>query len=83
MYLKCTRLLPEAKMTYRWTHLIRFIAREDGQIHLGQIDAKKFPDVGLATFEGQDVDAKVISGAVYDGAVTDRTMHVSQVSLTT
>lgn len=64
----------------RWTHLIRFIAKEDGQIHLGQIDAGKFPDVGLATFEGKDVDARVISGSVYDGLVTDQTLHVERVS---
>ncbi|EHK25593.1 uncharacterized protein TRIVIDRAFT_54997 [Trichoderma virens Gv29-8] len=62
----------------RWTHLIRFIAKEDGRIHLGQIDAKKFPDVGLAVFEGRTVDAKCISGSVYDGLVTDRTLHVAQ-----
>lgn len=66
-------------MARRWTHLIRFIAREDGQIHLGQIDAKRFPDVGLATFEGKEVDAKVVTGSIYDGVVTDQTLHVSQV----
>jgi hypothetical protein len=64
----------------RWTHLIRFIAEEDGRIHLGQIDATKFPDVGLATFEGKKVDCQVVSGSVYDGIVTSRKLHVSQVS---
>ncbi|EXJ87559.1 hypothetical protein A1O3_04519 [Capronia epimyces CBS 606.96] len=62
----------------RWTHLIRFIAKEDGQIHLGQIDAKKFPDVGLATFEGKEIDAKVVSGSVFDGVVTNQTLTVKQ-----
>ena len=70
-----------ASVARRWTHLIRFIAKEDGQIHLGQIDPKKFPDVGLATFEGKNVDAKAVSGSVYDGVVTDQTLHVQQVSL--
>ena len=67
-------------MTRPWTHLIRFMAREDGRIHLGQIDPEEFPDVGLATFEGKSVEAKIISGSVYDGVVTDRTAHVAQVS---
>ena len=53
-----------ASIARRWTHLIRFIAKEDGQIHLGQIDAKKFADVGLATFQGKEVDAKVVSRSV-------------------
>lgn len=67
-------------MARRWTHLIRFIAKEDGQVHLGQIDPRKFQDVGKATFEGKEVDAKVISGSIYDGVVTDRTLHVARVS---
>ena len=65
----------------RWTHLIRFLAKEDGQIHLGQIDTNSFPDVGLATFEGKIVDAKVVSGSIYDGLVTDQVLHGQQVNL--
>jgi hypothetical protein len=68
-------------MARPWTHLIRFIAKEDGRIHLGQIDAKRFPDVGMATFQGKMVDAQVISGSVYDGVVTDRVLHVAHVSV--
>ena len=68
-------------MARRWTHLIRFIAKEDGQIHLGQVDVNKYPDIGQATFEGKDVDVKVVSGSIYDGIVTERTLHVSQVRL--
>lgn len=66
-------------MSRKWTHLVRFIAKEDGRIHLGQVDVKRFPDVGLATFEGSDVDVKVISGSIHDGVVSDRTLHVAQV----
>ncbi|KAM5349930.1 hypothetical protein ACJ41O_006435 [Fusarium nematophilum] len=61
----------------RWTHAIRFIAKEDGRIHLGQIDSKKFPDVGLAVLEGKEVEANCISGSVFDGVVTDRKLHVA------
>ncbi|KAF2136491.1 uncharacterized protein K452DRAFT_292340 [Aplosporella prunicola CBS 121167] len=65
-------------MAPNWTHLIRFIAKEDGQIHLGQIDPSAYPDVGLATFEGKDVAAKLVHGSLFDGVVTERTLHVAQ-----
>jgi len=65
-------------MAPSWTHLVRFIAKEDGQIHLGQIDASEYPDVGLATYEGKDVSAQVVNGDIYNGEVTDRVMHVQQ-----
>lgn len=32
-------------MERNWTHLIRFIAKEDNQVHLGQIDPSI--DIGL------------------------------------
>lgn len=66
-------------MAPNWTHLIRFISEEDGQIHLGEVDAQQFPDVGLATLKGEKITAKLIQGSVYDGVVTDKTMHVSRV----
>lgn len=66
-------------MAPSWTHLIRFIAKEDGQIHLGQIDATTYPDVGLASFEGKEITAKLIRGSVYDGTVTDEEMTVVKV----
>lgn len=62
-----------------WTHLIRFVAQEDGQIHLGQYDANEFPDVGLASFDKKKITAKLIQGGLYHGVVTDRTMTVSHV----
>ncbi|KAK5721156.1 hypothetical protein LTR17_014797 [Elasticomyces elasticus] len=61
-----------------WTHLIRFIAEEDGQIHLGQIDATEHPDVGLSTVEGKQVVATVVSGSVYDGVLTQRRLRVAR-----
>jgi len=65
-----------------WTHLIRFLAEEDGQIHLGNIDAKKYPDVGLSTFKGEKVIANLVNGSVFDGVVLKKTMTVKQVILT-
>ncbi|KAL8372480.1 hypothetical protein RB595_002013 [Gaeumannomyces hyphopodioides] len=59
-----------------WTRLIRFIAVEDGLVHLGEVDAGV--DVGLATFEKKTVQAKVITGSVFDGVVTDKVLTVSQ-----
>ncbi|KAF2768276.1 hypothetical protein EJ03DRAFT_364275 [Teratosphaeria nubilosa] len=61
-----------------WTHLVRFIAEEDGQIHLGQVDATQFPDVGIAIFEGKPVIANVVSGSVFDGVVTHQKMRVAR-----
>ncbi|KAL8399544.1 hypothetical protein RB594_000073 [Gaeumannomyces avenae] len=59
-----------------WTRLIRFIAVEDGLVHLGEVGAGI--DVGLATFEKKTVQAKVITGSVFDGVVTDKVLTVSQ-----
>lgn len=61
-----------------WTHLIRFLAEEDGHIHLGQVDAN-VPDVGIAAFEGTPISAKLIEGSLYDGVVSDTIMTVKQV----
>lgn len=66
-------------MAPQWTHLIRFIAKEDGQIHLGQIDASQYPDVGIAVFEGKEVAAKEVTGGLFDGVVTERVLHVDKV----
>lgn len=68
-------------MAPEWTHLVRFIADEDGQEHLGQVDAKQYPDVGLAFLNGNRVEAMLIKGSIYDGVVTDTTMHVARVSV--
>jgi len=65
-------------MAPNWTHLIRFIAEEDKQIHLGQIDVSTYPDVGIAAFEGKPIHAKLISGSIYDGVVTEKVMKVAQ-----
>ncbi|KAJ6114230.1 hypothetical protein N7486_000008 [Penicillium sp. IBT 16267x] len=65
-------------MAPKWTHLVRFIADEDGQEHLGQVDAKQYPDVGLAVLNGDRIEAKLIKGSIYDGVVTDTAMHVAR-----
>lgn len=67
-------------MAPQWTHLARFISEEDGQIHYGQVDSKSYPDVGLAILNGEKVAAKLIKGSIFDGVVTDTTVHVSRVS---
>lgn len=45
-----------------WTHLVRFIAKEDGQVHLGQVDSTRFPDVGLAMLNGEKLTVREIKG---------------------
>ncbi|KAK2468872.1 hypothetical protein H9L39_19464 [Fusarium oxysporum f. sp. albedinis] len=53
-----------------WTHLIRFKAKEDGQVHLGQlVDISR--DVGLDCFNNIEVKAFLINGDMYSGTVTE------------
>ncbi|OCK79786.1 fumarylacetoacetate hydrolase domain-containing protein 2A [Lepidopterella palustris CBS 459.81] len=65
-------------MAPSWTYLIRFIAVEDGLIHLGQVDEAATTDIGLATFEKKEIKARLVTGSVFDGVVTDKVMTVSQ-----
>lgn len=63
-----------------WTHLIRFIAIEDNQIHLGQlIDTSR--DIGLDAVNGVEISAYLIDGNIFDGRVTNQILHVKQVRL--
>mgnify|MGYP001099438466 CR=1 FL=1 len=66
-------------MAPNWHRLIRFIAEEDGQIHLGEIDHERYPDVGLASLSGEKIKARLITGSVFDGIVTDKILHVAHV----
>ncbi|KAK6543586.1 hypothetical protein TWF694_000329 [Orbilia ellipsospora] len=61
-----------------WKNLIRFIAEEDGQEHLGDVDASQYPDVGVSIHDGQKVTARVINGSIFDGTVTDKTLTVAR-----
>lgn len=65
-------------MPSNWTHLVRFIAQEDGQIHLGQIDPKRYPDLGIASVKKEKIEANLITGSIFDGLVTEKTMTVAQ-----
>ena len=66
-------------MPANWTHVIRFIAQEDGQIHLGQVDSTSYPDVGISTYKKEPVQVKLINGSIWDGQITEKTMTVAQV----
>jgi hypothetical protein len=62
-----------------WTHLIRFVAVEDHQSHIGQlVDTSR--DVGLDSFEGREIKAYVINGTIFDGEVTKTVLTVKHVS---
>lgn len=65
-------------MPSNWTHLVRFLAQEDGQIHLGQVDPKAYPDLGVATVEKKKIEVNLINGSIFGGSVTERTMTVAQ-----
>jgi hypothetical protein len=61
-----------------WTHLIRFVANEDGQNHLGQlVDTTR--DVGVDTFEGKRVEAYMIIGTIFEGQITKTILTVKYV----
>lgn len=59
------------------THIIRFIAKEDQRIHLGQlVDTSR--DIGLDSVEGKEIKAKLINGSLFDGEVTDKVYTVDR-----
>lgn len=66
-------------MAPNWNYLIRFISEEDGQVHLGEVDAKTYLDVGLSILKGDKVAAQLVAGTIYDGVVTKTVMHVARV----
>ncbi|GAB5588892.1 hypothetical protein Unana1_03792 [Umbelopsis nana] len=60
-----------------WSHLIRFIAKEDLKVHLGQLTATNV-DVGLESFNGNPITAYEIEGSIFDGKVTDKKLTVEK-----
>ncbi|KAJ5426989.1 hypothetical protein N7465_002059 [Penicillium sp. CMV-2018d] len=60
-----------------WTHLVRFIAVEDSQVHLGQL-VNTTCDVGRDSVDGVEIAVKAIEGTIFDGRVTDEILHVKQ-----
>lgn len=66
-------------MAPNWTRLVRFIAEEDGQIHYGEVDTKKYSDIGLATLGGEKITARLIQGSIFDGVVTDKNLTIGRV----
>ncbi|PIG83914.1 fumarylacetoacetate hydrolase [Aspergillus arachidicola] len=65
-------------MAPTWTHLVRFISEEDGQVHLGEVDPSRYPDVGIAVLNGERIAAKLVTGSIFDGVVTNTVMHISR-----
>ena len=65
-----------------WTHLIRFVANEDHQIHIGQlVDTSR--DIGLDTLEGKKVEAYEIIGSIFSGKITKNVLTVKYVRFQT
>ncbi|KAH7142689.1 5-carboxymethyl-2-hydroxymuconate isomerase [Dactylonectria estremocensis] len=53
-----------------WTHLIRFIARQDQATHIGQlVDTSR--DVGQDIVDGVEIKAYLINGDIFNGTVTN------------
>lgn len=61
-----------------WTHLIRFVALEDDQVHLGQlVDTSR--DIGLDSVNGVEIKAYLITGDIFNGKVTKHIYTVKKV----
>jgi hypothetical protein len=61
-----------------WTHLIRFVAIEDNQEHLGQlVDTPR--DIGKDSVNGIQIAAYIVNGTIFGGRVTEIVKHVRQV----
>ncbi|KAL4982332.1 hypothetical protein BDW68DRAFT_182651 [Aspergillus falconensis] len=60
------------------TRLIRFFAEEDGQTHLGEVDVTQFADIGLTAANGERVAARLVTGSIFGGTVTEKTLHVAR-----
>ncbi|KAH8204408.1 hypothetical protein TruAng_001459 [Truncatella angustata] len=60
-----------------WTHLIRFLAVEDDQVHLGQlVDTTR--DAGLDSVDGTEIKAYLINGDIFNGKVTKHVYTVKK-----
>ncbi|KAK9784305.1 putative 5-carboxymethyl-2-hydroxymuconate isomerase [Seiridium cardinale] len=60
-----------------WTHLVRFLAVEDDQVHLGQlVDTAR--DVGLDSVNGTEIKARLINGDIFNGKVTSHVYTVKK-----
>lgn len=57
------------------THIIRFVAVEDGRVHLGQLTDTS-QDVGLASVQGKRITAYEINGSIFNGEVTQNILNV-------
>jgi hypothetical protein len=66
------------EMSLSWTHLVRFVAFEDDQVHLGQlVDPTR--DVGLDSTSGVPVYAFKVEGTMFNGRVTENVLQVRKV----
>lgn len=62
-----------------WTHLVRFVAVEDDQEHLGQlVDTSR--DVGRDSVDGKIIAVYLVDGTIFDARVTKEVLHVKKVS---
>lgn len=61
----------------RPTHIIRFIASEDGRTHLGQpVEVSR--DIGLDSLHGKVIKAYLIEGTLFDSQLTEEIRTVKQ-----
>ena len=62
------------------THIIRFMAKEDSHVHLGQpLDTNR--DVGLGSIEEMEIKAYLMNGSVFNEDVTETVLTVHHLVL--
>ncbi|KEF62548.1 uncharacterized protein A1O9_00521 [Exophiala aquamarina CBS 119918] len=59
------------------THIIRFVAKEDGRIHLGQLVDTNC-DVGVDSVKGKQIKAYLINGSIFCPEITQYIYTVQQ-----
>ena len=64
-------------MPSKATHIIRFVAKEDNRIHLGQlVDTTR--DIGLDSVDGKEIKAYLLNGSIFASEVTEHVYTVKE-----
>ena len=73
----CLANLPLIEMPF-WTHLVRFVAEDDDQIHLGQlVDTSR--DIGRDSVQETKIQAYLIIGDIFNGTISDKIYTIKKV----
>jgi hypothetical protein len=71
-------MLRSAQRMASWTHLVRFVAREDKKVYLGQ-PVHPERDIGTDTYNGTESKVYQIEGSIFDGKVSEKILTIDHV----